>query len=71
MLFAGKMLDRFGKKFQFYLDSNPYTSLTSQFDIERAAPSGATVDDRMIIDCFENKTVQIIEFDNYQCRIAK
>lgn len=67
MLYFGRMLKRYGTKFQYALEGNEADMLHTRYYIERVVPvtttSGIETD---IIDQFANKFVNILEFENYQ-----
>jgi hypothetical protein len=73
MLYFGRMLNKYGTKFQYFLESDPRQMLHTRFDFERVVEleNARFVDtERLPIERFENKHVNILKFINYQFQAA-
>jgi len=72
-LFSGKMLKKYGTKFQYYLESEPTQVLHTRFDFERVVNIPATTAnvENLPIQRFENKFVNILHFRDYQFKLAE
>lgn len=70
MLYAGRMLQSFGKYFPYFLDQDPAKGLQSRFDFHPVLPpdvQSAELSDN--IQYFENRFVHILEFREFQFQL--
>ncbi|MCR9290259.1 MAG: ABC transporter substrate-binding protein [Bacteroidetes bacterium] len=67
MLYFGRMLKKYGTKFQLSLESEtPLPYLQTKFDIERVINNPNMINDNLNrIDQWENKFIHILKFQNY------
>lgn len=68
-----KMLNKYGTKFQYYLENEPMEMLHTRFDFERVVilPKNSYRTENLPIQRFENKYVNILQFRDYQFRLAE
>ncbi len=70
-LFCGRMLKKYGTKFQYYLENEPTQMLHTRFEFERVVtPTTTSGTENLPIQRFENKYVNILRFRDYQFRLA-
>lgn len=71
MLYFGRMLKRYGTKFQYALEGSEADALHTRFEFERVVrPAATTGIETSQIEQFENKYVNILKFENYQFQKA-
>lgn len=71
MLYFGRMLQKYGTKFQYSLGKDKFTGLETSFDIEPiSAPVTGTGADRFKVDHFENLYLHILKFEDFQFKPA-
>lgn len=71
--FSGRMLRDFGTKFQYYLEQQqPTPMLLTRYDFERVVniPLNAVNVENLPVQRFENKYVNILQFQDYQFKPA-
>lgn len=67
MLYFGRMIHKYGTKFQYYLEKDPQQMLHTRFEFERVVQPGRTTGrENAPIERFENKYVNILTFEDYQ-----
>ncbi|PHN07490.1 hypothetical protein CRP01_05150 [Flavilitoribacter nigricans DSM 23189 = NBRC 102662] len=67
MLYFGRMLKKYGTKFQYALEGEEADALHTHFAFERVVRPGTTSGiETSQIEQFENKFVNILKFENYQ-----
>ncbi len=66
MLFSGRMLQRYGTKFQYHLDKENPQYLHTKFEFEQVVQPTTTGEENLPIEQFENKYVNILQFKNYR-----
>lgn len=66
MLFTGRMLQKYGTKFQFHLEKENPQYLHTKFEFERVVLPTTTGEENLPIEQFENKYVNILQFKNYR-----
>lgn len=66
VLFFGRMIHKYGSKFQYYIDRENEKYLHTSFKFEPVIVPVATAEDFSRVDRFENKFVNILKFENYQ-----
>lgn len=72
MLYFGRMIKKYGTKFQYSLEKEPQQMLHTRFDFERVVRAGrAAGQESNLIDRFENKYVNILKFEDYQFQRAR
>lgn len=71
MLYFGRMLKKYGTKFQYALEVDPAQMLHTRFDFEREVIPTTTGVERPPIQRFENKYVNILRFQDYQFKLAE
>lgn len=64
-LYFGRMIKKYGTKFQYALERDPAQMLHTRFDFERVSPPRAAGMENPRIERFENKFVNILEFRDY------
>ncbi|MCB0553813.1 MAG: amino acid ABC transporter substrate-binding protein [Phaeodactylibacter sp.] len=64
-LYFGRMIRKYGTKFQYALEREPEQMLHTRFDFERVSPPQAAGRENTRIERFENKFVNILEFRDY------
>jgi ABC-type branched-subunit amino acid transport system substrate-binding protein len=66
--FVGKMLQDYGKYFQYYMDVNPTTGLHTRFEFQSVLEPDATFQTDLLkaIARFENMYLNVLEFREYQ-----
>jgi hypothetical protein len=65
MLYMGRMLKKHGTKFQYALDRERAQYLHTRFDINQVVTPTTTGAERLPIEQFENKYVNILKFQDY------
>lgn len=71
MLYFGRMLKKFGTKFQYALEGSEADALHTRFAFTRVVRPGTTSGiETSQIEQFENKFVNILKFENYQFQKA-
>jgi hypothetical protein len=71
MLYFGRMLKKYGTKFQYALEGEEAEGLHTTFEFERVVRPGTTSGiETNEIEQFENKFVNILKFENYQFQKA-
>lgn len=71
MLYFGRMLKKYGTKFQYALEGEEANALHTHFAFERVVRPGTTSGiETSQIEQFENKFVNILKFENYQFQKA-
>lgn len=71
MLYFGRMLKKYGTKFQYALEGEEADALHTRFAFERVVRPGMTTGiETSQIEQFENKFVNILKFENYQFQKA-
>ena len=73
MLYFGRMLKQFGTGFRNVLDKNPDDYLHTRFDFQRTVTQPKILSEGQGLDLFdqyENKFVNILEFEGYQFKKA-
>lgn len=71
MLYFGRMLYKYGTKFQYYLPQNPAQALLTKFDFKQVLFNNSAGVDFYQIDHFENKFLNILKFEDYQFQKAR
>ena len=67
MLYFGRMLHKYGTKFQYAFEKDPQKMLHTRFEFERVVqPSRIYGRENAPIERFENKFVNILKFEDYQ-----
>lgn len=67
MLFSGRMMQKYGNKFQYHLEKEMPQYLHTKFEFERVVdPSATPGTENLPIEQFENKFVNILQFKNYR-----
>ncbi|MBK8704924.1 MAG: hypothetical protein IPN33_16025 [Saprospiraceae bacterium] len=69
-LYFGRMLHKYGSKFQRSFDRNAYTGLQTRFDFQPVMKANAAGSDRYQIEQYENSFIHILKFQDYQFRPA-
>ena len=70
MLYMGRMIKKHGTKFQYALDRESARYLHTRFDINRVVTPTTTGAENLPIEQFENKYVNILEFQDYYFQLA-
>ncbi len=70
MLYFGRMLYKYGTKFQYYLPQNPAQHLLTKYDFKQVLYNNSAGVDFYQIDHFENKFLNILKFEDYQFQKA-
>ncbi len=66
MLFSGRMLKKYGNKFQYHLEKESPQYMHTAFEFERVVKPTTTGQENLPIEQFENKFVNILQFKNYR-----
>ncbi|MCB0663968.1 MAG: amino acid ABC transporter substrate-binding protein, partial [Saprospiraceae bacterium] len=66
MLYFGRMLLKYGTKFQSHLETEPGRYLQGDFKIEPVLQAGSTAEEPGQIEQFENKAIFILRYNEYQ-----
>ena len=67
MLYFGRMINKYGTKFQYAFEQDPQQMLHTRFEFERVVqPGRKTGRENAPIERFENKFVNILKFEDYQ-----
>lgn len=70
MLYFGRMIHKYGTKFQYSLEKDPQQMLHTRFEFERVVrPNATTGRENAPIERFENKFVNILKFQDYQFQL--
>lgn len=71
--FIGKMLNEYGKYFQYYMDVNPMTTLTTRYEFQSILEPGQgyQADLMKAVSRFENTFLNILEFREYQFQVIR
>lgn len=70
MLFCGRMLKKYGNKFQYHLEKENPQYLHTRFEFERVVDPTTTGAEDLPIEQWENKFVNILKFENYRFKKA-
>lgn len=70
MLYMGRMLKKHGTKFQFALDRESARYLHTRFDFNQVVIPTTTGAENLPVEQFENKHVNILEFQDYYFQLA-
>lgn len=70
MLYFGRMLNKYGTKFQYYLDREPFRSLHTRFEFGKVIIPTTTGMENLPVEQFENKYVNILKFQDYQFQLS-
>lgn len=70
MLYFGRMLRKYGTKFQYSLEREEGQYLHTRFEFERVVQPTTTGREQPPIERFENKYVNILRFRDYQFELA-
>lgn len=71
MLYVGKMLNQYGTRFQYSMETEPSQSLHTRFEFERVLGDYQPFQtERAPVNQFENKYVNILKFEDYQFQQA-
>ena len=65
MKYFGTMLHKYGTRFQYSLESEPYSGLNMAFDLERVADTSSGKTENLPLNRFENKHIFILRFQDY------
>lgn len=66
MLYFGRMINKYGTKFQYYLDKEPIQeALLTEFWFNRRLSPSPINEEQMSIERFENSYVNLLEFKDY------
>lgn len=65
MKYFGKMIGKYGTRFQYALESVPETGLNMAFDVERVIDRSSGQTENLPIQQFENKHIYILKFQDY------
>ena len=68
-LYFGRMLNKYGTKFQYSLEKDPQDMLLTRFDFERVVIPTTTGAEFGTIQKFENKFVNMLKFQDYQFQV--
>ncbi len=69
VLYFGRMLNKYGTKFQYSMEKDPQSMLLTRFDFERVVAPTTTGVEFGPIQKFENKYVNIVKFQDYQFQV--
>lgn len=70
MLYMGRMIKKHGTKFQYALDRESARYLHTRFNINRVVTPTTTGAENLPIDQFENKYVNILQFQDYYFQLS-
>lgn len=71
MLYFGRMVHKHGTKFQYFIDSEASNALHTRFQFLPIEGTAAQRTRMTVIDRFENRYVNILEFRDYQFQISE
>ena len=71
MRYFGKMLHKYGTKFQYWIDQEQQQQLHTRFEFDRVVKPSTTGAENLPIEQFENKYVNILRFQDYQFQLAE
>ncbi|MEL6922969.1 MAG: ABC transporter substrate-binding protein [Bacteroidota bacterium] len=72
LLYFGRMINKYGKRFQYYIDRDPNRNLHTTFAFEPVVePTTTGAEDFSKIERFENKFVNILSFQGYRFTLAE
>ncbi len=66
MYFLGQSLYKYGRKFQYFLSRSSEGLLQATYDIQKVFPDDASLDRFEDINYFQNKHIEILNFENYR-----
>jgi hypothetical protein len=69
-LYFGKMLNKYGTKFQYYMDQEQSQGLLTKYQFEPIIFSNPRTRELSPIERFENKYVHILKFQDYQFQLS-
>lgn len=71
--FGAKMLQKYGTKFQYFMEKEPTQMLHTRFEFERVInlPTNSYNTENLPIQRFENKYVNILHFEDYQFKLSQ
>lgn len=67
-LYFGRMLHKYGTKFQYHIEKEQANGLHTRFDFERVVTPGK--EGQGTLELFENKYLNILKFEDYQFQLA-
>jgi hypothetical protein len=70
MLYFGRMIHKYGTKFQYYLDQEKQQSLLTRFEFEPIIVPNPSIRELSPVERFENKYVNILEFEDFQFKLS-
>ena len=70
MLYFGRMINKYGTKFQYSIDAEMYQTLHTRFEFGQVVIPVTTGRENLPIEQFENKYVNILTFKNFQFQLA-
>lgn len=70
MRYFGRMIHKYGTKFQYRLDQEPSSMLHTRFKFDQVVEAMGGRTENLPIERFENKYVNILKFEDYQFQIA-
>ncbi len=70
MLYFGRMIHKYGTKFQYYLPQDPAQELLTRYEFKPVLYNNDAGVDFYQIDHFENKFLNILKFEDYQFQKA-
>ncbi|KAA3635325.1 MAG: amino acid ABC transporter substrate-binding protein, partial [Bacteroidetes bacterium] len=71
LLYFGRMIHKYGTKFQYYLDQEKEGRLLTRYEFEPVVHSDPTTRELSPIERFENKYVNILEFQDFQFKLSE
>lgn len=71
MLYFGHMLQKHGTKFQYFIDAEQTDALHTRFQFLPIEDANSARNRMTVIDHFENRYVNILQFKDYQFQIAE
>ena len=69
-LYCGRMLQKYGTKFQYWLDREMDRYMHTKFEFQQKVDPTTRGREKYQIDQFENKYVNILKFQDYQFQLA-
>ncbi|MEP7321439.1 MAG: hypothetical protein ABI761_05945 [Saprospiraceae bacterium] len=69
IIYLSKMLNEFGKGFNYYGDVHTYSGISTDYKLEKVIEANTPVDDRLNannIECIENKALYLLRYDQFR-----
>lgn len=70
-LYFGRMLQKYGTKFQYSMDRESYQGLHTRLEFDKVVNQTVIAQENLPVERFENKYVNMLKFQNYKFQLAE